>query len=246
LNEGSHSVSVDASDGTFTLIRGAAPAEMHDGKLFITGTPDQPARLIKSRSGQTIMTVEAADIRVKAFAYTDQKLIDTDVEMYNCTVDTAGIRAPRGSLLQQFTVTMPPTIVAVTTRPVGTYVQGRISSFNQEDLNRNFIKLVNSITSEIHARLSFAVSCFILVMVGCALGMMFRSGNFLSAFAVSIVPALTSIALIVTGQHTSENVPAMIPAVWANPLGIGIIVIWSGNAVVAVICIALLSRLQRQ
>src|SRR5262249_30026378 len=159
---------------------------------------------------------------------------------YDCTVDTAGVRAPRASLPQQFSIPMPESIVAVTTRPAGNYVQGKISSFNQEDLNRNLIKLRNSVISEIHARLSFAVSCFILVMVGCALGMMFRSGNFLSAFAVSIVPALTSIALIVTGQHTSENVPAMIPTGWSNPLEIGMMVIWSGNAVVAVICGVLL------
>ena len=39
-------------------------------------------------------------------------------------------------------------------------------------------------------------------MVGAALGMMFKSGNFLSAFALSAVPALVCIALIVTGQHT--------------------------------------------
>ena len=65
----------------------------------------------------------------------------------------------------------------------------------------------NTVRSKLHSRASFAMSCLILVMVGCALGMMFRSGNFLNAFALSVVPALISIALIITGQHTAENIP---------------------------------------
>jgi hypothetical protein len=84
-----------------------------------------------------------------------------------------------------------------------------------------------------------------LVMVGCALGMMFRSGNFLSAFALSVVPALICIALIVTGQHTCENVPWDVSH-WQNTLGLGLVLIWSGNVAVAIIAIALLTRLQRQ
>ena len=55
---------------------------------------------------------------------------------------------------------------------------------------------------------AFAISCLILVMVGCALGMMFRSGNFLTAFAVSFIPALLSITLIIAGQRTAETFPA--------------------------------------
>jgi hypothetical protein len=94
--------------------------------------------------------------------------------------------------------------------------------------------------------MSFGVSCFILVMVGCALGMMFRSGNFLSAFAVSVVPALASIALVVTGQHTCENIPWNITTQWQNPLKIGLFIIWSGNAAVLAIAVVLLGRLQRQ
>ena len=113
-------------------------------------------------------------------------------------------------------------------------------------LRRDVLRLTNSITSEINARASFGLSCLILVMVGCALGMMFRSGNFLSAFAVSVVPALFCIVLVVTGQHTCENVPWNIGPGWSNPLHLGLSLIWAGNAIVAVIAIGLLWRLQKQ
>ena len=59
--------------------------------------------------------------------------------------------------------------------------------------------------------------------------MMFRSGNFLTAFALSVVPALICIALIVAGQHTCENVPWKLDN-FQNPLNLGLALIWSGNA----------------
>ena len=99
------------------------------------------------------------------------------------------------------------------------------------------IKLYNSAVSEKNARVNFALSCLILVMVGCALGMMFKSGNFLSAFALSVVPALFSIVLVVTGQHICENIPYPLPRNFTDPLNIGLSLIWSGNAVVLVIAV---------
>jgi hypothetical protein len=96
-----------------------------------------------------------------------------------------------------------------------------------------------------HGRASFAVSCFVLVLVGASLGLMFKSGNFLSAFAVSVVPALISIALIVTGQHTMEGVPKVVTA-HNNPLYLGMALIWSGNAAVLLIGVTLLTKLQRR
>ncbi|HEX8912014.1 MAG TPA: LptF/LptG family permease, partial [Humisphaera sp.] len=59
-----------------------------------------------------------------------------------------------------------------------------------EVLRREDVVLKNNILAESNGRASFAVSCLILVLVGTALGMMFKSGNFLTAFAISFVPAL--------------------------------------------------------
>jgi len=77
------------------------------------------------------------------------------------------------------------------------------------------------------------------------LGMMFKSGNFLTAFAVSVIPAMLSIVLIVTGQHTAESTPFLIGPN-NNPLMTGLTMIWLGNVVIAATAIALLWRLQRQ
>jgi lipopolysaccharide export LptBFGC system permease protein LptF len=91
--------------------------------------------------------------------------------------------------------------------------------------------------SEIHSRASFAISCLVLVLVGCALGMMFRSSNFLSAFAVSFIPAMFSIALIVTGQQICSRA--------TNSATLGLAFIWGGNAAVLALALGLITKLQR-
>jgi lipopolysaccharide export LptBFGC system permease protein LptF len=98
--------------------------------------------------------------------------------------------------------------------------------------------LQSRIVAEIHSRVSFAVSCLILVVVGCALGMMFRTGNYLGAFSLSVIPALLCIALMVTGQHVVENE--------SNLLKLGLGIIWSGNAIVLILATILLGHLRRQ
>jgi lipopolysaccharide export LptBFGC system permease protein LptF len=136
-------------------------------------------------------------------------------------------------------IPMPESLLTLEKHDVRHYMAVRnAGKREQEELKVNFAKLISSIRSEMHARASFAVSCFILVMVGCALGMISKSGNFLSAFAVSVVPALLCIALIVTGQHVCENTP--------KSMGMGLSLIWSGNVIVLIMAAILLGKLQRQ
>jgi len=147
--------------------------------------------------------------------------------------------APHETLPHSINIPMPDDLLALEKNDVRHYLAAKnASKHDQEDLKYNYYKLLASIRSEMHSRASFAVSCFILVMVGCALGMISRSGNFLSAFAVSVVPALLCIALIVTGQHVCESTP--------KSMGLGLSLIWSGNVIVLILATFLLGKLQRQ
>src|SRR5205085_6814100 len=112
-------------------------------------------------------------------------------------------------------------------------------------LMRELTVLANDIVTESNSRISFAISCLILTFVGGALGMMFRSGNFLTAFAVSFVPALISITLIVAGQRVGGTIPIGYPK-GENPIQLGLALIWSGNAANLIVATVLWWRLQRQ
>ena len=84
------------------------------------------------------------------------------------------------------------------------------------------------------------------MLVGCALGVMFRSGNFLNAFAASFIPALLCMTLIVSGQQTATHIPFTIGAAFKDPLSTSLGFIWSGNIVVLIAAIYLTFRLQRR
>jgi hypothetical protein len=105
--------------------------------------------------------------------------------------------------------------------------------------------LMNHIISEINGRAAFVVSCLLLVLIGSSLGMMFRSGNFLTAFAVSVIPAMVSTVLIVTGQHTVESTPVHL-LTQSTPIALGLAVIWSGNVLIGASAFVLLWRLQKK
>ncbi len=247
LNGPEKSAQLVSGSETYLLVRGSSPVEVRKDRLVMGGDlGGTPVRFVQTGGKQSALDVSAGEIRVRAFPDSELRRISLEVEILDC-LTSGGEASTRENFSRPLSVPMPSSIYALRTRPASDYVSGSLSTTDQNRLRRDLRKLTNSVISELHARMSFAVSCFILVMIGCALGLMFRSGNFLSAFAVSVVPALLSIALVVTGQHTCENVPWDISSPnWVNPLNLGIMLIWSGNAAVLVIAIVLLGRLQRQ
>jgi hypothetical protein len=159
---------------------------------------------------------------------------------------TPSTRPVSGNYSSVIEVPMPSDVRMLGDRKVGDYLSNKLVSKGDRDkLRRELVVLNNNIHAEFNGRLSFAASCWILVLVGASLGMMFRSGNFLTAFAVSFVPALLCITLIVAGQQTCHAVPFQLDNK-ANPLGLGIALIWSGNAANLIIAVGLLWKLQRQ
>jgi hypothetical protein len=162
------------------------------------------------------------------------------------TASVAGTPTARAVISLSFRIPMPASIAELETRPLDYYVSpGAAASGNQPRLKHELIKLRNSVVSEMHVRAAFSLSCVILVLVGCALGMMFRSGNFLNAFAISFVPALLAITLIIAGQQVCGDIPWQGGGGGSNPLNRGIGLIWSGNLANLAIAAGLLWKLAR-
>jgi hypothetical protein len=235
------------------LVLGAAPGELtKTGETVRTrgpGAPD-PARTVKLWhlvNNDVESVVEAYDARVRARPRRDLGRIDVTIELHDAVLPTPEGPVTRGVVTQTFAVPLPEPIRKLEKLPLSWFVSEKAAPFGyQVPLKRELIILANDIVSEMNSRVSFALSCLILVMVGAALGMMFRSGNFLTAFAVSFVPALLSITLIIAGQRVCGNVGWKLddPS-FRNPLPMGIALIWSGNVANFFIATVLLGRLWR-
>lgn len=81
-------------------------------------------------------------------------------------------------------------------------------------------RLRRNLLSELNARSAYSLSCFLLVVLGGALGVLFRGGQVISAFTLSVAPAAIVIVLILMGKQMATN-----PDV---PVNAGLASIWAG------------------
>ncbi len=231
-----------AGGETYSLSCVSPVVRMKGDTFSVTG---QPVLFKQESDAQIRLTASGpvCSISVKADPDNDQAFISMNIG--DAQVDS-GETATSAPLSRKFTVPLPAEIAAYKYRTVDQYRGGSIR--NPKALNRllfAYTDLLNHIVSELNGRAAFVVSCLLLVLVGSSLGMMFRSGNFLTAFAVSVVPAMLSTVFIVTGQHTVEATPTDVLQ-QANSVALGISVIWSGNVVIGIAAVLLLWRLQRK
>jgi lipopolysaccharide export LptBFGC system permease protein LptF len=232
------------------IVRGKAAAAMEERKLVIgAASPEvtRPVHVYQERNGQVLYTFEAQRVSITGFPDDEQGVIHAAIEFEDVIEKIGDSSTSHPKFRREFDVPMTDQIKELPKIRTAKYYLQNAKKFPgpEKTLARERMFISNTVRSELHARASFALSCLILVMVGCALGMMFRSGNFLSAFALSVIPALLCIALIITGQHTCENVPKDVTG-FKNPFELGRNLIWSGNVAVAIIATVLLGRLQRQ
>ncbi len=242
---------------TYTISRtGAVDVQLNGSELALqspSGSVERQLHYLQTGGGGFRFAADARAIRITTQSDPDSHrigvtvhltdpLVYSDGSTSNSNADAPGAAAPalRADIDRRFYVPMTPSLEKMANRTVDYYVAHPSTDKKPaEKFRRDLLRLRNGIQAEIHGRASFAISCLILVMIGSCLGVMFRSGNFLSAFALSVIPAILTIALIITGQQVSEN--TTLP----NALNIGLALIWTGNVTVLALAGTLLWRLQR-
>lgn len=92
--------------------------------------------------------------------------------------------------------------------------------------------------AQMHSRTATIVSCVLLVGLGAVMGIHFRHGHMLTAFFISMGPAMFAIFAILLGVQLIENNPQQMQGM--------ALVTWSGNVFVAILNCVLMGRLLRQ
>lgn len=221
-----------------------------DKEMVIYPPAGKTLRFEASRKNNTSLIIDAGRLAVRpnpdnASGTIELPFAFDDAAVRNSDADDVS-RAPKYRA-RNISVRMTPEIAAIGQRTASEATHAaQLPEDLRRSLGRALILVNNEVRGELNARAAFATACVVLVVMGACLGMMFRSGHFLTAFGISVGPALICILLTVTGQHTVESVPSKIPLHWVNPLTIGTCMIWSGNAIVGAVALALLVRLQKQ
>ncbi|HEX4796427.1 MAG TPA: LptF/LptG family permease [Humisphaera sp.] len=209
----------------------------------IMATP-RPVLFQKFDASGATLTMHAASMRMFARPRTEADQLDVTLELTDCFDGTLLRSQP---FVLSFNVPMSDAVKSMADQSLE-YFESKAAVGLGDQRNLMLVKteMYNAIIAESNGRASFAISCLILVMAGSALGMMFKSGNFLTAFAVSFVPALLSITLIIAGQRVASHLPLHFNPANNAPLQTGLFLIWIGNFVNLALAGTLLWRLGRK
>lgn len=99
-------------------------------------------------------------------------------------------------------------------------------------------KIRGEIVAEMNVRLAFGLSCFLLVPMGAALGVISRGGQILAAFVISIAPSSVVFILIFAGKKMISNPKS-------SDVG-GLILLWSGLVLMLVADVVIYHRLSKK
>jgi len=105
-------------------------------------------------------------------------------------------------------------------------------------LNDRIPKERSGLKAELHVRVAYGGSCFLMVAMGAALGLIFKGGQFISAFALSAVPAAAVIIMLVMGKQMVSNPSS------SDTLGLACI--WGGVAALLVANLLIYAHLARK
>jgi len=87
-------------------------------------------------------------------------------------------------------------------------------------------EVIRDIDGVMHSRFAYSASVFVLVILAAALGIIFRGSHLLTAFGIAFVPTLFVIITIVMGRQMAEK---------AGTAVTGLVILWSGIAIVGVL-----------
>ncbi|MEN6386919.1 MAG: LptF/LptG family permease [Phycisphaerales bacterium] len=111
-------------------------------------------------------------------------------------------------------------------------LQAKIDGMNHK-ISVTFLQ----IKAEIHSRLVFGIGCITLILIGTELGIRFRGGHLLTAFGISSIPAAALLIFIMMGKNLTKNQHSTVGA------DAGVILMWSGLAILTIIAIVLYRKL---
>ncbi len=99
-------------------------------------------------------------------------------------------------------------------------------------------KVRSKAIAEMNVRLAYGVSCFLMVAMGAALGLIFRGGQVLNAIALTLVPAVSVLIMILMGKELirSEDIEPL----W------GILIIWGGIFLIFLATVFIYWRLSKK
>lgn len=144
-------------------------------------------------------------------------------------------------------ILMPPDILASIGKVDPNELRLHPDKYTNDPETRKAIADINSKTipkwrarvlAEINMRSAYGLSCFGMIAMGAALGLLFRGGQIISAFALTMVPTALVICLGFAGKEMIRNPKAS--------MTVGLSMMWGGPVLLMIGCIVIYAMMVRK
>jgi len=224
-------------DATFTLSSAGANRLPRDGGIELTNAE---ADIVRA-SGEE-QHVRASRIVLEAARGATIEEAHIQLDAYDARVSRAGQTSTHEKKTLR-PADLPDSVVrevpALSSAQLLSFASGDAGPLaeQQAKTRRERGETVRRIAATLHERHAFSASVLVLVLLGAALGIVFRGAQAVVAFGISFVPSLLVIVTIVMGKQMANN---------AGTHGAGLLMIWSGILLVAVLDVWVLARVVRR
>jgi lipopolysaccharide export LptBFGC system permease protein LptF len=215
-----------------TLVQNGQPVDVmaaQGGEITISAKGDTTVASISLTGKGGVLARSPRDSEPRTFAeYRSGDITLLDELLADLPAGRA--KAPKGELEDIYL-----NIKQYTSNPV---IQGDLLAVRDRTVNR----IIGEVIGELNGRMAYGVSCFLLVAMGAALGLIYRGGQIVSAFALCVLPAAVVIIMVLMGQRLVSD-----PTVQKNfGIWLGLGSIWSGNAALLIANTVIYARLTRK
>lgn len=233
------------------VMDGVSAVSLHGGVAPDGGQQLVEVREIHSDGGITVRTASHGEVETKWSPFRNASMVTIRLSkpvwvLASATGDSEAKRR-KGPWEKGGDLALPSHISQALERiPLSDLLANPGGYTTDEDMIRRIIflrdvrapKFNNANIAMMHFRVSYGASCFLMVAMGAALGLMFRGGQVLAAFALALIPAATVLIMAMMGKEMVRN-----PAV---PTVNGLMCIWGGIAMILVANLIVYWRLSRK
>ncbi|MFQ5592265.1 MAG: LptF/LptG family permease [Phycisphaerae bacterium] len=225
--------------GRWTITSSAPPMRIpRDGGVELA-----TARIEEHAHG-LVRTITAGRAVLELAAASASDYGDIRIEVYD-----ANLQAEGASVYRAKAVLGPVAVPAELMRKVeqmpeellmsGRFTEGESDAIAERRARTAAVRgeTVRRIVATLSERCAFSASVFVLVILGAALGIVFRGAHVVMAFGISFVPSLLVIVMIVMGKQMAHNAATHVP---------GLLVMWAGIGAVTGLDAWTLLRLVRR
>lgn len=220
------------------VIRGTPPDEMPtDAGVHLTGVRVDQRSLTLSRK------IEADHATLEVGRDATPTGLPVRIELTDARVHDGDATIRRSTLLLEPVHTAPAVLDEVAALSDQQILEFAGSSPNEalrqarDEVVAERSKTLRRIAGVLHERMALGVSVFVLVILGAALGIVFRGAHVMTSFCISFVPALVIIITIVMGKQMAHNESTHL---------VGLCVLWSGILTAATLDVWVLGRVLRR